>query len=303
MTLAPNTRSLLSSLLIASFVSTAPVWGQESPPAGEPAIEAAAAQAAGDVATSAAPFDERRTSYEIRSGLGEVLRSNPPELATILKLDPTLLSNEAFLASYPDLGRFVAGHPEVRRNPRFYLAEFPLPESGMSDFVETVVTFSVFLVVISVFAWLVRTVIEQRRWSRLSRTQSEVHNKILERFGTSDALLEYMRSPAGTKFLESAPIPLHTDQAPQNAPVGRALWSIQVGVVVAAGALGMLLVGGRLEGDGAQGFFALGVIGICLGAGFVLSALVSLLLSRRLGLWQGSPEAQTEPVEPTGFGR
>ena len=41
-------------------------------------------------------------------------------------------------------------------------------------------------------AWLIRTLIEQRRWKQLSRTQSDVHNKILDRFNTTEQLLEYI---------------------------------------------------------------------------------------------------------------
>ncbi|HJX29810.1 MAG TPA: hypothetical protein VJ885_18055 [Thermoanaerobaculia bacterium] len=39
-----------------------------------------------------------------------------------------------------------------------------------------------------------------------------MHNKILDRFNTTEQLLEYIRTPAGSKFLESAPIPLHVER-------------------------------------------------------------------------------------------
>ena len=127
------------------------------------------------------------------------------------------------------------------------------------------------------------------RWRQLSRTQSEVHNKILDRFGTSSELLEYVRSPAGTKFLESAPIPVRAEEQPRpSAPQSRVMLSIQVGVVVTAAAVGMLLVSLRLD-EGADGLFALGAIGFCLGAGFIASALISLFLSRRLGDFENDP--------------
>jgi hypothetical protein len=128
--------------------------------------------------------------------------------------------------------------------------------------------------------WLVRTAIEQRRWSRLSRTQAEVHNKILDRFGSTEELLTYIKTPAGSKFLESAPIPLHVEP---RAPMPRVLWSIQIGLIAAAAGLGMLLVSGRFDHDTARGFFAMGTIAACIGGGFILSAIVSMALSRRLG--------------------
>lgn len=291
-------RTILAPLLLTLVPATGlAAFAQEDAPAASAETPA--------VAASVAPLPGRSTStsYDLRSELSTLLRESPSELATILALDPTLLSNEGFLSGYPKLASFVAQHSEVRRNPRFYLAEFETHEGAFGSVAEPVLIFLSFTVIAIATAWLIRTLIEQRRWSRLSRTQSEVHNKILERFGSSEALLEYMRSPAGSKFLESAPIPLRAEPPVTNAPIARALLSIQVGVIVAAGALGMLLVSGRLDRESAQGFYALGMIALCVGGGFVVSAIASLVLSRRLGLWEGPPTATDDALERTSAGR
>lgn len=248
--------------------------------------------------TTAAPETvEPSNTFTTRDQFTGLLRGSPSELATILALDPTLLSNEPFLSGYPELARFVAEHPEVRRNPRFYLAEFPIPgdrrQTALDEVFEGLVILATFGLIAFALAWLVRTTIEQKRWNRLSRTQNEVHNKILDRFSSSEELLAYIRSPAGTRFLESAPIPLHAEQqqATQNAPFTRIMWSIQLGVIVVAGALGMLLVSLRLDPESAQGVFAMGVIALFIGIGFIASAAVSIILPRKLGM--------TQPSEPT----
>jgi hypothetical protein len=149
----------------------------------------------------------------------------------------------------------------------------------------------------------VRTIVDQKRWSQLSRRQTEVHNKILDRFSNSDELLAYIKSPAGSKFLESAPIPLHAEAPRQNAPLSRVLWSVQIGVVVAAAGVGMLLVSTRFDAETAQGFFAMGSIATCIGAGFIISAIVSLVLSRRLGLYQEPPVPPAGAIDDSGFVR
>lgn len=255
--------------------------------------------------TSTAPADITVASagaYAVREQLTRILSKHPADLGTILALDPSLLSNEAFMAPYPDLKEFVAKHPQVRHTPRFYLAEFSnrtSSRSAVGDVLESVTIFSTFVLIAFALSWVIRTINEQKRWNKLSRTQSEVHNKILDRFGTSAEVLDYIKTPAGTKFLESAPIQLH-DERPMrqlnNPPFTRALWSIQIGVVLAVAALGMLLVSGRFDKESAQGFFALGVIGFSIGAGFIASALVSIFLSRRMGLWQGpGPEHIDHP--------
>jgi hypothetical protein len=290
---------LLLLLLAVPPCSAGGALAQESPP-----VSGASEQAAGGDLDAVATTVARRSSHDVRSEFGTLLRQSPPELGTILALDPTLLSNQAFLAGYPALSRFVAEHPEVRRNPRFYLQEFtPSDGSGFSNALEPLLIFFTFAVIAFAMTWLIRTLIEHRRWSRLARTQSEVHNKILERFGTSEALLEYMRTPAGTKFLESAPIPVSAEQPAPSGTIGRALASIHLGVIAAAGALGMLFVSGRFDTDTAQGFYALGVIGLCIGGGFIVAAVVSILLSRRLGLWQGPPAARAEDLDDATVGR
>jgi hypothetical protein len=45
----------------------------------------------------------------------------------------------------------------------------------------------------------------------------------------------------------------------------------------------------RFEKESGDGLFAMGMIGLCIGIGFVASALVSLYLSRRIGLGPDSP--------------
>jgi hypothetical protein len=233
------------------------------------------------------PLEEGQPRQQVRDQFMRLLGQHPPEVAPIVVLDPTLLSNEPFLVRYPELAQFIAAHPEIRRNPHYYVQELPnplihRPRSSWQDVVEAIGIGFVMLLITFVLTWLVRTLIEQRRWSRLSRTQAEVHNKILDRFGSTEELLAYVKTPAGSKFLESAPIPLHVESAGPRAPMPRVLWSIQIGLIVAAAGLGMLLVSGRFDRDAAQGFFAMGTIALCVGGGFILSAIVSMILSRRL---------------------
>ena len=254
--------------------------------------------------TSTAPDETTVASagaYAVRERFTSLLSKHPADLGTILALDPSLMSNEAFMAPYPDLREFIARHPQVRHTPRFYLAEFNYRTSSRSvvgDVLESVTIFATFVLIAFALSWVIRTINEQKRWNKLFRTQSEVHNKILDRFGTSAEVLDYVKTPAGTKFLESAPIQVHDERPRQisNPPFTRAMWSIQIGVVLAVAALGMLLVSGRFDKESAQGFFALGVIGFSVGAGFIASAIVSIFLSRRLGLWQGpGPEHIDHP--------
>ena len=144
---------------------------------------------------------------------------------------------------------------------------------------------TVMLLVTGVLVWLVRTMMDYRRWIRLTRVQTETHTKLLDRLTSQEDLLAYMQTPAGRRFLESAPITLDPASRPLGAPLNRVLWSVQAGVVLALGGIGLLFISSRAIPDIAQGLWAIGILALALGAGFILSAAIAYLLSSRLGLF------------------
>jgi len=234
-------------------------------------------------------------SHETRDAFHTTLRRYPTEVSRVLKLDPSLMTNQSYLANYPALASFLAQHPEIAHSPSFYLdniyvGEEPRIENSSErvwrSTMEGLSIFCVLALITGVLTWLVRTLIEHRRWSRMSKVQAEVHNKLMDRFTANEDLLAYIQTPAGKRFLESAPIAL--DGAPRavSAPVGRILWSVQVGLVLAAAGFGLEYVSQSIDKTVSQPLFAMGVLAISIGIGFVLSAIVSYVLSRRLGLWE-----------------
>lgn len=291
--------SLVASGLVAQE-TTATVETQQT----ETQQATTATGTAAETATAAAePSPETRGNT--RQNFLLLLERHPSSVSRILSLDPTMVSNEPFLARYPDLADFIAKHPEIRRNPHYYTPwESPArPRAPFEEAVETMSIVAVFALIAFALGWLVRTIIEQKRWNQLSRRQSEVHNKILDRFGSTSEVLEYIKTPAGTKFLESAPIPLHAEKATQNAPLTRIMWSIQLGVILAVAALGLLLVSFRFDNETAAGLFAMGAIAFSIGAGFIASAVVSIAMSRRLGVWKDQDAAAAGGLDDSGLVR
>jgi hypothetical protein len=229
-----------------------------------------------------------------------------------LGLDPSLLGNEAYLAPYPALVDFLGKHPEIARNPSFYVGDGPDHRTRdlkgqvldmWRDALISVTVFTGFGIAFGVLFWLTRTIIDYRRWSRLAKVQTDVHTKILDRFTANEDLLSYIQSPAGSKFLESSPIKLDAGPRTVGAPLSRILWSVQGGVVLLAAGIGLMVVSARLGNDAAQPVQAFGVLGVALGLGFVVSAVISFAISRRLGLIEAPPEApRTEPAVVEGLG-
>ena len=234
---------------------------------------------------------------ETRRDLEELLKQYPPTLPRILRLDPSLLTNPDYLKPYPALGGFLAQHPEVAHNPGYFFADYEsnygdprnrltAQERAVDMWRNAIEGFMIGVVMLGIGSgviWLIKTLIEHRRWSRLSKIQTDVHNKLLDRFTANEDLLAYIQTPAGRRFLESAPIPLESPRA-IGAPLGRILWSAQAGAVLTVLGAGVTVVSQNSLEEVAAPLGAFGVVIIALGFGFLVSAFLAYVLTRRFGL-------------------
>jgi hypothetical protein len=241
---------------------------------------------------------------ETRRQLEDVLKAYPPSLPRIMRLDPTLVNNDAYLQPYPALAAFLAQHPEVKHNPAYFFAQYG--ESGnyyretpqdraIQMWRSTIEGFTIGTIVLAIASgviFLVKSMIDHRRWSRLSKIQTEVHNKVLDRMQSNEDLLAYIQTPAGKRFLESAPIQMESPRS-IAAPFGRILWSAQAGAVLTVLGLGITLVSQNTLDEVAPPLAAMGAIVGALGIGFLVSAAVAYALTRRFNLMPGqnTPES------------
>jgi hypothetical protein len=247
------------------------------------------------------------TAEETRRELEELLRQYPPALPRILRLDPSLLGNQAYLQPYPALAAYLVQHPEIGHNPGYFFSDYD-SNSGDPRFRQTpqdravdmwrnaIEGFTIGTVMLAVGAgiiWLIKTLIEHRRWSRLSKIQTEVHNKVLDRMQSNEDLLAYIQTPAGRRFLESAPIPIESPRA-IGAPLGRILWSAQAGAVLTVLGIGIEVVSSNAIEDVAPPLAAMGAVVIALGIGFLVSAGLAYFLTRRFGLLNEAGPAAPE---------
>jgi hypothetical protein len=283
---------MLAAAAVLSVAVPAAAQRQPAPPAQNAAP-----------APAAAALRDEPSADQTRNHLMELLQHYPPTVARVLKLDPSLLGNQDYLAPYPALAAFLTQHPQVAHNPDFFLEQIRIDRSGFDadprsraradfrDLLGGVAMFGVFLVVTAVIVWIVRLIVFQRRWNRMSKVQFDTHAKLLDRFTSNEDLLAYVQTPAGRRFLEATPIPIQDQPAAIAAPLSRILWSVQAGVVLAIGGIGLLYVSTRFTEDASQFFMVVGVITIALGVGFMMSAVAAYVLSRRLGLVESAQPA------------
>jgi hypothetical protein len=272
------------------MLTTAALAAQPAPPVPpQPAAPPAAPGA--PVALYQAPVDAQTT----RNQLQEILQQLPPAVGEVLRRDHSLLSRPDYMAPYPQLVAFIQQHPEIVRNPTFFFGNYDYYErrEPMSPEVEALgallggmaglVAFGTF---IGVTAWLIRAVIQHRRWLRLSKVQSDVHTKLMDRMTNNDELLAYIQSPAGRRFLESAPMVQQEQDSPRiGAPVGPIIWSMMAGVVLATVGIGFRVAASSVTNEGQQAFAVVGVVVLALGAGFILASVMAYLVSLRMGLF------------------
>jgi hypothetical protein len=260
----------------------------------------------------AAPYDGN--AEETRRRLMEVLQQYPPSLREVLRLDPSLLTNPVYLEPYPALAEFLSQHPEVAHNPGFFLPDYRQYRADgdnpkmaiirtMEETLAGLALLTGFLAVVGTIAWLLRSMIEYRRWLRVSKTHTDTHTKLLDRLTSNEDLMAYMQSSAGRRFLEAAPIPLGAGPRALSAPFGRILWSVQAGLVVAFAGAGIIFASRRFGASPTFSeielpLFVVGSVAVAIGAGFVVSAAAAMGLSRHLGLVTPSqppaPDAESE---------
>jgi hypothetical protein len=157
------------------------------------------------------------------------------------------------------------------------------PTYGFSGFMNDVVPFLVFVGVTLALLWILRTLLDNRRWNKMVKVQTETHAKLLDRFASSQEMLAYVQSDAGKKFLE---MPIFESQRRQvsSLPFSRILWSVQIGIIAAVLGIGILFLRGRVSPDADMGFQVFGTLTLTLGIGFLVSGGVSYVLAKHFGL-------------------
>jgi hypothetical protein len=309
---------VLHSLAAAALL----IAGLSAVPAGVAAQARPAVPAQGAQPAQPAPVANDRELQETQTELIRLLRLSPT-LTTVVEHDPSLLSNPEYVSrNNPQLAQFLVAHPEVARNPEFYLFTHLNTEGGRDEALERavwpesnsghewsigerlmgdLVPFLIFVGILGAVLWLVRVFLENRRWSRIFKLQSDVHARLIERFGSSQELLTYMGTEAGKRFLEAAPIPvgMEPDQRVPNA-VARVLTPLQIGVVLTLLGIGLLSLKNSLGAEMTSPMLLMGTVVLMPGIGFILSAGITWLLAARLGLMPDAAARVNQPFDSTG---
>jgi hypothetical protein len=293
---------LLRSLAVPAVLCAALAAAQTPAAPAHPAAPARAAVPAQPAGAPVSDHDLEATQKE----LIRLLRLSPT-LTTVVAHDPTLLADQEYVSrNNPQLADFLTAHPEVARNPEFYLFTHLHPNDGSPDealerevwpglvphsdswsadnVIDPIALLLGFACFLSALVWLTRQFLENRRWGRIFKLQSEVHGRLIDKFGSNQELSGYMETEAGKRFLEAAPIPVAfgPDQKMPNA-IARVLLPLQVGIVMVLLGIGFFLLR-NVRAEMHEAMLVLGTIALMPGIGFIISAGITWFLAGRLGL-------------------
>lgn len=234
-----------------------------------------------------------------------------PTLTSVVARDPSLLADQEYVSrNNPELAQFLAQHPEVTRNPEFYLFsnlsgngrdrnkalereiwpeleetvhyEGPVGTAAVMDKLAPILLLPCLFVMVVL---IVRYLVDSRRSGRFYKMQSELHMRLIDKLGTNQELAAYLESEAGKRLFAAAPAALEMDRGPAVPNmVGRVLTPLQIGFVLTLLGAGLMALP-RQGQDMASLVF--GMVLLMPGIGFILSAVATWVLAHRLGLMPG----------------
>jgi len=250
------------------------------------------AQKSPAVVSAASPSDQDISSIDAQRGALDRFLDSHPEIANDVVGNPEMMSNADYLHRHPELQGFFDSHPQVKADPRAFITPREWRNeprrSELNDLLSDLVPFSAFVCVLLAVLWVLRTLLENRRWNQSFKMHEELQTKLIEKFASGQDFNAYMQSDGGRRLLEWTPRGTDTTSRGLPNPIGRIFWSLQAGLVLLLMGLGLLLLRGQMAAKDVPPLLVFGTLGVTLGAGFVLSALVSFGLSKHLGLIGGT---------------
>jgi hypothetical protein len=136
---------------------------------------------------------------------------------------------------------------------------------------------AVLMVLMSAFAtaaWAMYLAADTNKRQRRMKAQAELHGRLLDKFGSAQEVVAFLQTPSGAHFVDSL-------SGDREEPGNGVLRSTHRGIILAILSIGCLGLT-RVYGWDNNPLLVVGVILLCLGIGFLVSAAVSHRLSQTL---------------------
>jgi hypothetical protein len=134
---------------------------------------------------------------------------------------------------------------------------------------------------LGVTAWAFKTMLTFIQQRQLIKQHYALQDKLLGNLGNHPEAFDYLKSDGGERLFAQ----LTTDR---TDPYRRILGALQVGAVMTLLGLGFLCIPMLVTFEDSEGFVVIGVLGMSLGLGFLVSAGAAYYFSKNWGLINGS---------------
>jgi hypothetical protein len=131
----------------------------------------------------------------------------------------------------------------------------------------------------AMIAWIVFVVVDGGRQRERLKVFTEFHARLIDRMGSAKDFGDFLQTDGGKRFLESLTVE-------KGHPGTRILRAVQVGIVLLLLGVGFFAANSFARFDTEGGFAILGLLLMFGGLGFLLAALASLVIARKLGMLQ-----------------
>jgi len=135
--------------------------------------------------------------------------------------------------------------------------------------------------VFTIMGWAFKTGLDFFHKQRLIKLHYALQDKLLEKLGNSPEAIEYLHSDAGEKMFALM-------AKERTNPYARILTALQAGAVISFLGIGFIFLRNQVPNEGAEAFMVIGVLGLCLGLGFLASSAAAFFFSKQWGLINGS---------------
>ena len=133
----------------------------------------------------------------------------------------------------------------------------------------------IFVGIPMVLGWIYRTHLQHVLFMKVVQLKAEANARLLDRFGSDGAFLEYLKSDASHQMFD---VTLPEPRLP--APYMRMLTAIQVSFLLLAAGGACLYIQRFMYAGDRDSFLFLGTLGVALGLGSLLSAAAAFIVAR-----------------------
>lgn len=155
------------------------------------------------------PGDEDLMMIDAQRGAMDRFLDSHPEIANDVVGNPATMSDPNYLKDHPAMQAFLDSHPLVKADPRAFVSAREWrndpPRSELNEFMNNLAPLAAFAFALLAILWIIRTLLENRRWNRSFKMHEEIHAKLIEKFASGQDFNAYMQSEGGKRLLEWTP--------------------------------------------------------------------------------------------------